>query len=109
MQGGALGNGSSISYGGSTEGRGGRTFDDALESVATEAAPLLAEHGFPATLELAAGSGFCGAFTTFSSLMYESTRLAQDGAYRAATRTLSLNLVLGGAAACLGLLVSGAL
>lgn len=70
---------------------------------------LRIEHGLPATFELAAGTGFCGAFTTFSSLMYESTRLAQDGAYRAATRTLSLNLVLGGAAACLGLLVTGAL
>ena len=70
---------------------------------------LRIEHGLPATLELAAGTGFCGAFTTFSSLMYESTRLTQDGAYRAATRTLSLNLVLGGAAACLGLLVTSAL
>ena len=70
---------------------------------------LRIEHGLPATLELAAGTGFCGAFTTFSSLMYESTRLAQDGAYRAATRTLSLNLALGGAAACLGLLVTSAL
>lgn len=70
---------------------------------------LRLKHGFPATAELAAGTGFCGAFTTFSSLMYESTRLAQDGAYRAATRTLSLNLILGGAAATVGLLVTGAL
>ena len=63
----------------------------------------------PTTVELAGGTGFCGAFTTFSSLMYESTRLAQDGAYRAATRTLSLNIVLGAAAAAIGLLVTGAL
>lgn len=62
-----------------------------------------------ATVELAAGTGFCGAFTTFSSLMYETTRLAQDGAYRQAARTLSLNVVLGGLAAALGLFVTGAL
>lgn len=66
-------------------------------------------HGLPSTIELAAGTGFCGAFTTFSSLMYETTRLAQDGAYGAATRTLSLSIVLGGIAAALGLLVTGAL
>lgn len=66
-------------------------------------------YGLPATIELAAGLGFCGAFTTFSSLMYETTRLAQDGAYREATLSLSLNVVLGGIAAALGLLVTGAL
>lgn len=66
-------------------------------------------HGLSAVTELAAGTGFCGAFTTFSSLMYETTRLAQDGAYRQAARTLSLNLVLGGAAAALGQFATGAL
>lgn len=70
---------------------------------------LQLDHGLPGTIELAAGTGFCGGFTTFSSLMYEATRLAQDGAYREATRTLSLNIVLGGAAAALGLLATGAL
>jgi len=70
---------------------------------------LRLQHGMSATVELAAGTGFCGAFTTFSSLMYETTRLAQDGAYRQAARTLSLNVVLGGGAAALGLVVTGAL
>lgn len=70
---------------------------------------LRLRHGMPATVELAAGTGFCGAFTTFSSLMYETTRLAQDGAYRQAARTLSLNMVVGGGAAALGLVVTGAL
>lgn len=70
---------------------------------------LALTHRIPAAAELGAGTGFCGAFTTFSSLMYESTRLAQDGAYRAATRTLSLNIVVGAAAATLGLLATGAL
>jgi CrcB protein len=70
---------------------------------------LRLHHGMSATVELAAGTGFCGAFTTFSSLMYETTRLAQDGAYRQAARTLSLNVVLGGGAAALGLVATGAL
>lgn len=70
---------------------------------------LRLQHGLSATVVLAAGTGFCGAFTTFSSLMYETTRLAQDGAYRQAARTLSLNVVLGGGAAALGLVVTGAL
>ena len=70
---------------------------------------LQLNHGLPATIELAGGTGFCGAFTTFSSLMYETIRLAQDGAHREATLTLSLNVVLGGIAAALGLLVTGAL
>ncbi len=70
---------------------------------------LQLNHGLPATIELAGGGGFCGAFTTFSSLMYETTRLAQDGAHREAILTLSLNVVVGGIAAALGLLVPGAL
>lgn len=67
------------------------------------------QYGLSASAVLVAGTGFCGAFTTFSSLMYETTRLAQDGAYRQATRTLSLNVVLGCGAAAFGLLVTGAL
>jgi CrcB protein len=69
---------------------------------------LRLHHGMSATVELAAGTGFCGAFTTFSSLMYETTRLAQDGAYRQAARTLSLNVVFGVGAAALGLVATGA-
>lgn len=66
-------------------------------------------HGLPDTIELAAGTGFCGGFTTFSSLMYESTQLAQEGAYRQAIRMLLLNMILGGFAAELGLAATGAL
>lgn len=70
---------------------------------------LRLDHTLGATVELAAGTGFCGAFTTFSSLIYETTRLAQDGAHREAIRSISLNVVLGCAAAAVGLLVTGAL
>lgn len=66
-------------------------------------------YGLSDTATLAAGVGFCGAFTTFSTLMYETTRLAQTGAYRQAVRSLSLNFVLGGVAATVGLLATGAL
>lgn len=66
-------------------------------------------HHLNATTELALGTGFCGAFTTFSSLMFETTRLAQEGALNEATRTLSLNVVLGGLAAAVGLLITGVL
>jgi CrcB protein len=59
------------------------------------------------TIELLVATGFCGAFTTFSSLMFEATRLAQDGAWRPATRTLALNVVLGLAAAAGGLALGG--
>lgn len=69
---------------------------------------LRLQHGLSASVTLAVGTGFCGAFTTFSSWMYETTRLAQDGAYREAVRTLSLNVVLGCGAAALGLAVTGA-
>jgi CrcB protein len=65
-------------------------------------------HGLSNTIELAIGTGFCGGFTTFSSLMYESTQLAQEGAHRQAVRILSLNLILGSFAAAIGLAATGA-
>lgn len=65
-------------------------------------------HGLSNTIELAIGTGFCGGFTTFSSLMYESTQLAQEGAYRPVVRILSLNMILGSFAAAIGLAATGA-
>lgn len=70
---------------------------------------LRLRHGLSGTIELAVGTGFCGGFTTFSSLMYESTQLAQEGAHRQAVRIILLNMILGGFAAALGLVVTGAL
>lgn len=68
---------------------------------------LRLRHGLSDTIELAVGTGFCGGFTTFSSLMYESTQLAQEGAYRQAMQILSLNMILGGFVAALGLAATG--
>lgn len=70
---------------------------------------LSTRHVLGSNVELALGTGFCGAFTTFSSLMFESTRLAQDGAVAAAVRTLALNVVCGSVAAAVGLLIAGGL
>ena len=47
--------------------------------------------------------GLVGGFTTFSSLMDEATRLAQEGAYRQAACTLSMNMGHGVLAAAAGL------
>jgi CrcB protein len=49
-----------------------------------------------------AGVGFVGAYTTFSTWMLESHRLAEDGAGRAAAINLVGALVLGFAALALG-------
>lgn len=61
------------------------------------------------TAKLAIGAGFVGAFTTFSTLMLDTTRLAEDG-YR---WTAAVNLVgsvgLGLIAVRLGMMVAGRL
>ena len=57
------------------------------------------------TTRLAIGVGFVGAYTTFSTLMYESSLLAEKGASVAATMNLLGSLVLGIAAVRLGILV----
>lgn len=66
-------------------------------------------HGLPDTIVLAAGTGFCGGFTTFSSLMYESVQLAHEGTYLQAVQILLLNIILGGFAAAIGLAATSAL
>jgi len=50
------------------------------------------------------GAGFLGAYTTFSTWMYEAARLLQRGAYRAAVWTLAGSVVAGVAAAALGVI-----
>jgi fluoride exporter len=49
-----------------------------------------------------AGTGFLGAFTTFSTWMFESHRLGEDGRLRDGALNIAVSLALGLAAAWLG-------
>ncbi len=57
----------------------------------------LVEHGLPfaSDLRLALGTGFLGAFTTFSSLAYGGDRLLATGAFAAGSAYLLGSMVLG--------------
>ncbi|MCB9758475.1 MAG: fluoride efflux transporter CrcB [Alphaproteobacteria bacterium] len=56
---------------------------------------LSAHEQIPPGLKLALATGFCGAFTTFSTFSYETVRLAQQGATGAALLNVALNVALG--------------
>jgi fluoride exporter len=56
-----------------------------------------------------AGTGFCGALTTYSTFSYETLRLAQDGARFYALVNVVASIVAGLGAAFAGLLIAGAL
>lgn len=49
------------------------------------------------------GTGFCGAFTTFSTFTFETIRLAEEGATTEAAINVGGTLVAGAVAAALGL------
>lgn len=52
-----------------------------------------------------AGAGFLGGFTTFSTWMYESERLAVDGHGSAATRNVAISSGVGLVAVLIGVVV----
>jgi CrcB protein len=54
-----------------------------------------------------AGTGFVGAYTTFSTWMLESHRLAEDGELRAAAANVAGSLALGLGAVALGRWIGG--
>jgi CrcB protein len=56
-----------------------------------------------------AGTGLLGAYTTFSTWMFETHRLAEDGEGRRSLANLLVSLVLGLAAAWLGRQIGGGL
>jgi CrcB protein len=67
----------------------------------------LAGH-IPLVVKALVGTGFCGAYTTFSTWSYETVRLLQEGEYLEAFTNAILSVVVGllaaGAGMALGLL-----
>lgn len=65
-------------------------------------AGLLAANRVTPAVGLLVGTGFCGAFTTFSTMTFESVRLVEEAAWRSACTYLGITLVGGLVAAGLG-------
>jgi CrcB protein len=67
--------------------------------------------GLPAgpTWTALAGTGFCGALTTYSTFSYETLRLVQEGARFYAVANVTASLAAGLGAAGLGLLIAQAI
>jgi CrcB protein len=67
--------------------------------------------GLPASgpVLAAAGVGFCGALTTYSTFGYETLRLAQDGARLCAVANAAASIVAGLGAGYAGLVLAQAL
>ena len=63
-------------------------------------------HAFPKVPKVILGTGFSGAYTTFSTFTFESVRLLEEGAANAAVRNAAGTLVAGSFAAALGLAVA---
>lgn len=66
-------------------------------------------HDLGATTRTVLGSGGLGAYTTFSTLTFETVRLAEEGAIDEALRNAAASFLVGLAAASAGLAFSAAL
>jgi len=66
-------------------------------------------HGLGAGARTVLGTGGMGAYTTFSTLTFETVRLAEEGALDEALRNAAASLLVGLAAASVGLALTAAL
>ena len=66
-------------------------------------------HGWPASVRTLVAVGFLGSYTTFSTLMAASVELAQSGEFARAALNIGGSVLLGLAAALVGILIGRAL
>ncbi len=69
---------------------------------------LVLYHAFPATPKTLLGTGFCGAYTTFSTFSLDTLALAERGAWVAAGAYIAASVIASLAAVWVGVTLGGA-